>query len=122
MGIHLEQARWLEMTVLESLGIELYYSHYLEQKNNYKIPPAHRWMERNQNSALETPLDLYLTDGLFLSVDLSLEMAHDRYLIEELVDAKVLLADQLVADTDHCNHYGDFQFYLRKCHVVESML
>jgi len=88
--IHLEQLPWLEMAVLESLDIEAYYSQYLEQKNNYKIPPAHRWTKMNQNSLLETPLDLYLINGLFLSVDLSLEMAHDQYLIEVLVGAKLL--------------------------------
>jgi hypothetical protein len=35
-------------------------------------------------------VDLYLTNGLFPCVDLSLEMAYDRYLIEELVGANVL--------------------------------
>lgn len=59
------------------------------------------------------PLDLYLANNLFPSIDLSFETATGCYLIEELVGVKVLQAHQLNADTDHGNHHnGELLFYL----------
>lgn len=76
-------------------------------------------MEMDQNSSVVAPLDLYLANSLFPFVDLTFETSTGRYLIVELVGVKVLSADQLVADTDHCGHNGELLFYL-EWHAAES--